>query len=138
MSSFPNLGSNPNLTNVLKSRAGWGIFLGIVTAGLGLLLMAYPLFTGTVTTIIIGCILIIAGIMDIAQAMRAHTTGRFVFRLLLGIVYGFGGVLLVFHPLWGVAVLTMVLGVMLLVDAIPTAALAIEMRPRSGWLVLQF
>ena len=95
--------------------------------------MAYPLVAGTVTTIIIGGILIIAGIVDIALAMRAHTAGRFVLRLLLGIVYGFGGVLLVFHPLWGVAVLTMVLGVMLLVDAVPTLALAFEMKPRSGW-----
>ena len=137
MTASSNFGNGLTFREV-KTRAGWGIFLGIVTAGLGLLLMGYPLFTGTVTTIIIGCFLIIAGFLDIVLSLRAHTTGSFAFRLLLGIVYCFGGFLLVFHPLWGVAVLTLVLGVMLLIDAVPTTALAFQMKPRSGWAWLLF
>src|SRR5262244_1723081 len=56
MGASSNLGSN--LTSEVKSRAGWGIFLGIVTAALGVLLIMYPLFAATVTTIFIGCILV--------------------------------------------------------------------------------
>ena len=131
MGTSSNLGSN--IRGEVKTRAGWGVFLGLVTAALGVLLIAYPLVAATITTIVIGCILIIAGIVDIVLALRAHTAGSFFLRLLLGVVYCFGGVLLVFNPLWGVAVLTVVLGVILLVEAVATIALAFQVKPLSGW-----
>lgn len=131
MSASSNLGSN--LASQVKSRTGWGIFLGILTAVLGILLIAYPLFAATVTTIVIGCILVIAGVFELVQALRAHTVGTFFLRLLLGIVYGIGGLILLMNPLWGVAVLTVVLGVMLLFEAGATTVLGFNMRPASGW-----
>lgn len=121
------------LTSEVKSRAGWGIFLGVLTAALGVLLIAFPLITATITTFLFGCILVIVGVIDIVLAMRSHTVGSFFLRLLLGIIYGFTGLLLVLFPLWGVAVLTMVLGVMLVVEAGFATALAFQMRPGSGW-----
>ena len=136
MSAFSNLGSG--LRGDVKSRAGWGIFLGILTAVLGLLLIAYPLFTATVTTILIGSILVLAGVFEIVQALRVHTAGAFFTRLLLGIVYGFAGIVLLLYPLRGVAVLTVVLGVMLLFEAGFTAALAFQVKPLSGWGWLLF
>ena len=42
MSESSNLGSE--VTENVKSTSGWGIVLGIVTALLGVLLLAYPLF----------------------------------------------------------------------------------------------
>ena len=140
MGTPSNLGSNigSNIRGEVKTRAAWGIFLGVVTAALGVLLIAYPLIAATITTIVIGCVLIVAGVVDIVLALRAHTAGRFFLRLLLGVVYCFGGVLLVFNPLWGVAVLTGVLGVILLVEAVSTLALAFQTRPVSGWGWLLF
>jgi uncharacterized membrane protein HdeD (DUF308 family) len=107
--------------------------LGIVTAALGVLLMAYPLAAATVTTILIGCILIIVGVIEIVLALRSHTGGTFFLRLLLGVVYGVAGVLLLASPLWGVAVLTLVLGWMLIFEAIFAVVLAFQMRPLNGW-----
>jgi len=129
--STSNLGSN--LAGEVKSNAGWGIVLGILTVILGVALIAYPLFTATVTTLVIGWILIVAGIFEIVQAFRAHTAGSFFGRLLLGLVYGFGGVMLLVYPLRGVAVLTMLLGVVLLFEAGATAVLAFQVKPFSGW-----
>src|SRR5262249_45108810 len=136
MSEFSGLGSG--LRGDVQSRAGWGIVLGIVTAVLGLLLIAYPLFAATVTTIFIGAILVLAGILDVVQALHVHTVGAFFARLLVGVVYGFVGVVLLLYPLRGVAVLTVVLGVMLLFGAGSTAALAFQVKPRSGWGWLLF
>jgi len=136
MGTSSNLRST--LTSEIKSRAGWGIFLGIVTAALGVLLIVYPFFAATVTTIFIGCILLIAGVVDIAHALRAQKAGTFFLRLLLGVVYGLGGLLLLFNPHWGVAVLTVVLGVMLLFEAGAATALAFEVKPLSGWGWLLF
>ena len=136
MSAFSNLGSG--IRGDVKNRAGWGIFLGILTAVLGLLLIAYPLFTATITTIFIGSILLLAGVLEIVQALRVHTAGAFFGRLLLGIVYGFAGLVLLLYPLRGVAVLTVVLGVVLLFEAAFTAALAFQVKPLSGWGWLLF
>jgi uncharacterized membrane protein HdeD (DUF308 family) len=131
MGASSNLGSN--LASEVKSRTGWGIFLGILTVLLGILLIVFPLFAATVTTIIIGAFLVIAGVFELVQALRAHTVGTFFLRLLLGIVYGIGGLMLLSHPLWGVAVLTVVLGVMLLFEAGVTTVLGFQIRPASGW-----
>jgi uncharacterized membrane protein HdeD (DUF308 family) len=136
MSTASNLGGN--LVRDAKSRTGWGIFLGILTVALGILLIAYPLAAATFTAVLIGAILIIAGVVDIALALRAHTAGAFFLRLLLGIVYGVGGLLLLMNPLWGVAVLTVVLGVMLLFEAGFATVLAFDMKPVSGWGWLLF
>lgn len=135
-SSNTNLGSE--FKGDIKSRAAWGIVLGVLTAVLGLLLIVYPLFAAKVTTIVIGSILIIAGVFELIQALRAHTVGGFFIRLLLGVVYGFGGIVLVLNPLWGVAVLTVALGVMLVVEGGAAAVLAFQMKPISGWGWLLF
>ena len=127
-----------NLTGEVKSRTGWGIFLGIVTVILGILLLVYPLATATITTIILGCILVVVGVIEVVQALRSHTAGSFVLRLLLGIGYGFVGILLIANPLWGVAVLTIILGAMLLFEAAMSAILAFQTRPASGWGWLLF
>jgi uncharacterized membrane protein HdeD (DUF308 family) len=122
-----------NLTSEVKSRAGVGIFMGILTAALGVLMIIYPLATATVTAVFIGAALIVVGVLELVQAVRSHTIGRFFLRLLLGIVYGVAGVLLLANPLWGVAVLTSVLGFMLIFESIFTTVLAFQMRPASGW-----
>ena len=131
MHASSNLGGN--LASEVKSRTGWGIFLGILTALIGILLIVYPLFAATVTTIVIGAVLIVAGVFELVQALRAHTVGTFFLRLLLGIVYAIGGLSLLSHPLWGVAVLTIVLGVMLLFEAGATTILGLQIIPASGW-----
>jgi uncharacterized membrane protein HdeD (DUF308 family) len=126
------------LTSEVKSRAGWGIFLGILTAAIGVLMIIYPLATATAATILIGCLLIVVGVVEIITVFRAHTWGKFFLRLLLGIVYGIAGVLLLANPLWGVAVLTSVLGFMLIFESVFTTVLAFQMRPVSGWGWLLF
>ncbi len=127
-----------NLSDEVKSRAGWGVFLGVVTAALGILLLIYPLATAAITTILLGCILVVVGVIDIVLALRSHTAGNFFLRLLLGIGYGLAGILLLMFPLWGVAVLTVVVATMLLFEAAMAAILAFQTRPVSGWGWLLF
>jgi uncharacterized membrane protein HdeD (DUF308 family) len=127
-----------DLSSEIKSRAGWGIFLGLVTAALGLLLLAYPLAAATVTTVVLGCVLVVAGAIDIVLALSSHTAGSFFLRLLLGIGYGLAGVLMVTFPLWGVAVLTVVVGTVLFFEAAMAAMLAFQTRPNPGWGWLLF
>ena len=98
MAASSNLGSD--FTGNVKSSAGLGIVLGILTALLGVLLLAYPFFAGTVTTLVIGWTLIVVGLFEVVQAFSANGVGDFFARLLLGLVYGFGGVVLLRNPVW--------------------------------------
>jgi uncharacterized membrane protein HdeD (DUF308 family) len=127
-----------NITSEVKSRTGLGIVIGVLTAALGVLMMVYPLFTATVTAVFIGSALIVVGVVELVQALRSHTVGKFFLRLLLGLVYGATGLLLLANPLWGVAVLTTVVGFMLVIEAVFTAVLAFQTRPASGWGWLLF
>src|SRR5215831_1059240 len=129
-SSSSNFGGD--LTSEAKRSSGWGIVLGILTVLLGVLLIAYPLFTATATTVLIGSALIVVAIFEIVQAF-GDGWGNFFARLLLGLVYGFGGVMLLLHPDYGVAVLTVVLGTVLLFEAGVTAVWALQVKPASGW-----
>jgi len=127
-----------DISSEIKSRAGWGIFLGIITAVLGLLLLAYPLATAAITTVVLGCVLAVVGVIDVVLALGSHTAGSFFLRLLLGIGYGMAGILMVMFPLWGVAVLTVVVGTMLFFEAASAAMLAFQTRPHPGWGWLLF
>jgi len=131
MSASSNFGGD--FTENVKSSAGWGIVLGIVTALLGVVLLAYPLFAGTITTMVIGWVLIFVAMLEVIQAFTGKSIGNFFGRLLLGLVYGYAGVQLLLHPLLGVAVLTIVLGTILLFEAGATAVWAFQVKPVSGW-----
>ena len=48
-------------------------------------------------------------------------------------MYGFAGIVLVLSPVWGGAVLTGVLSVMLLVEAGAATVLAFQVKSASGW-----
>jgi uncharacterized membrane protein HdeD (DUF308 family) len=82
---------------------------------------------------VIGWILIVVAMLEVVQAFTGNSIGHFFGRLLLGFVYGYAGVQLVLHPLWGVSVLTVALGTILLFEAGATAVWAFQVKPVSGW-----
>ena len=138
--SLPSTPLNPELGLTPQSRShfGWDIFLGVLTVALGVLLIVFPLVAAAITSVVIGCVLLLAGVVDIVLALNSHTAGRFFLRLILGVLYGVAGFLLLAFPLWGVAVLTVVLGVMLLVEGVMAAVLAFNVRPAPAWGWLLF
>jgi uncharacterized membrane protein HdeD (DUF308 family) len=122
-----------DLTGDIKKRAAWSVFMGVLTAVLGLFLIAYPLATATITTLLLGWVLIFVGIAQFVFALHSQTAGNFFLKVLLGVLYGIAGVLLAFFPLAGVAALTLLLGTLLLIHAGVAAATAFQMRPAEGW-----
>ena len=122
-----------NLTDDIRKRAGWSILMGILTALLGVVLIAYPLAAATITTFLFSLILILVGVAQLVFALQTHTAGEFLGKVLLGFLYGIAGVILAFSPLEGVAALTVLLGTLLLVYAGVAIATAFTLRPIEGW-----
>jgi uncharacterized membrane protein HdeD (DUF308 family) len=107
--------------------------MGVLTAILGVFMIAYPLATATVTTVLLAWTLVLVGIAQFVFALHAQTPGNFFLKLLGGILYAITGLVLAFAPLEGVEALTLVLGVSLLVQAVLATVAAFQMRPVEGW-----
>lgn len=117
----------------IKSRSGWAIFMGVVTAALGVFLMLYPMFTATITTVLLAWTLIFVGIAQFVFALSSQKAGQFLWKLLSSTVYVGGGTLLAVTPVAGVAALTGILGGLLLVQSVLQAITAFQLKPLEGW-----
>lgn len=122
-----------NLIQEAKNRSGWSIFMGVLSAVLGLFLIAYPLATATITTLLLGWTLIFVGIAQFVFALHSQTPGNFFLKILAGVVYGITGIALAFAPMAGVEALTVLVGTMLLVQAGLATTTAFQIRPLDGW-----
>jgi uncharacterized membrane protein HdeD (DUF308 family) len=125
--------STPSLIQEAKKRSGWSIFMGVLSAALGLFLIAYPMATATITTVLLGWTLIFVGIAQFVFALHSQTPGTFFLKLLGGVLYGITGVALAFAPVAGLEALTALLGTLLLVQAGLATVTAFQIRPLDGW-----
>jgi uncharacterized membrane protein HdeD (DUF308 family) len=121
------------LTEELKKRSAWSIFMGVLTAALGVFLIAYPLATATITTVLLGWVLIFVGIALFVFALHSQTVGNFFLKILLSLLYGICGIALAFFPVAGVAALTLMLGTLLLIQAGMLTTIAFQLKPVEGW-----
>jgi uncharacterized membrane protein HdeD (DUF308 family) len=122
-----------SLAGEVKKRSGWSVFMGVLTAALGVFLIAYPLATATITTVLLGWVLIFVGIAEFVFALHSQTVGNFFLKILLGVLYGVTGIALAFFPFEGVAALTGLLGTLLLIQAGVLTATAFQVKPVDGW-----
>jgi uncharacterized membrane protein HdeD (DUF308 family) len=125
--------STQSLTDEVKKRSAWSIFMGIVTAALGCFLIVYPMATAAITTVLLGWALIFVGLAQFVFALYSQTIGNFFLKVLLSLLYGICGIALAFFPIAGVAALTGVLGTLLLIQAGLLTATAFQLRPVDGW-----
>ena len=121
------------LSNALKENAGVTVAVGGALTIMGLLAIMAPLFTGAAVTILVGILMLAAGITRGVFAFRAQTFGKGALMFLLGGIVALGGVLLLARPLIGLASLTMVLAAFFFADGIIEAVYAFQLRPVKGW-----
>jgi uncharacterized membrane protein HdeD (DUF308 family) len=107
--------------------------MGVLTAILGAFLIVYPMATATITTLLIGWVLIFVAIAHVVFTLHSRTAGKFFLKILLAVIYGIAGVILAFFPISGVAVLTVVLGAFLCAYGLVDIVGAFQMRPVDGW-----
>lgn len=122
----------PTLTQEVSRRAGWSIFMGVLTAAVGLVMILYPLPAAAAATVFFGSLLIVASVAQFVFAFASPTVGSFVAKILLGILYGVAGIALVGFPGAGVVTLTGVLGTMLIVEAVLETVVAFSLPPHTG------
>jgi uncharacterized membrane protein HdeD (DUF308 family) len=121
------------LADDIGKRSAWSIFMGVVTAALGVFMIIYPMATAAATTVLLGWALIFVGIAQLVFALNSQTVGNFFLKILLAALYGLCGIALAFFPIGGVAALTLTLGSLLLLQAVLEGVAAFQLKPLSGW-----
>jgi uncharacterized membrane protein HdeD (DUF308 family) len=122
-----------SVTEEIKNRSAWSIFMGAVTAALGVFLIVYPLAAAAMTTVLLGWALIFVGIAHFVFALHSQTAGNFFLKVFLSVLYGICGIALAFFPIVGVAALTGIVGTLFLIQAGLLTATAFQLKPLEGW-----
>jgi uncharacterized membrane protein HdeD (DUF308 family) len=121
------------LSDDVSKRATWGVIMGILTAAIGILMIAYPMAVATVTSVFIGWTLLFVGIAQIVFAFQSGSAGNFFLKILIGLLYAITGIALAFFPVAGAASLTLLLGSVFVAQAVLLLATAFTLRPLAGW-----
>jgi uncharacterized membrane protein HdeD (DUF308 family) len=118
----------------LRAKSGWIIALGAVYIIAGVIALG-SIVTATVASVfVVGIMMVIAGAAEVISSFQIKTWGRFLFWLLLGVLYIVAGFLTFENPLLAAALLTLLLGVALLVSGIVRIFLAFSMQAAMPWV----
>ena len=121
------------------SGRGWFIALGVVLFILGLVALYNAIDATLVTTIIVGWLLVIAGIANIIGVFTSNAGTRWrLLQGLLGILFIVVGFDIIADPLSGAIALTIVIGAMLIADGIFRIVASFMDREAGGrvWMIV--
>jgi uncharacterized membrane protein HdeD (DUF308 family) len=121
-----------------RHASGWSIVWGVLLILLGLLATAAPFLAAVAVSVVIGWLIVLAGVVHIVVAFHSHGAGSVIWKLLVGIAYlCFGGYVLV-HPVLGVASLTLMLAALFVIEGVLNLILFFNMRSVHGsaWVLI--
>jgi uncharacterized membrane protein HdeD (DUF308 family) len=123
-------------------RDYWGLFLteGIAVSILGLAAIIVPPIAGLFATVVLGWLLLIAGVVGLVATLRAQEAPGFGWSLLSAFAAVIAGGLLLWNPFQGLATLTYVLAAFFIIDGVLVIVLAIvhrrELTGKWEWMML--
>src|SRR5215469_12186166 len=112
----------------------WGVLLIIA----GMLAISSPMLAALAVNILIAWLIVFAGVVHVIVAFHGHRAGSIIWKLLVGIAYLCIGAYLLWHPVLGVASLTLVLAFLFLIEGVLNIILFFRMRSVSGssWVLI--
>jgi uncharacterized membrane protein HdeD (DUF308 family) len=115
----------------------WGfLLLGIALAVAGIAAILVPAVSTTATSVVLGAVLVLVGIVKLVQAFETKQWPGFVWQLLGGGVEVVGGILIYFNPLKGAIAITLLIAIIFVVLGISQIGYALKLRGQRGWLWL--
>ena len=109
------------------------MMLGVALIIFGLLTLTVPFYTSIALTTIIGVLLLASGIAYSIHAFFDKKWSGFFLSIAIGIVSGIAGLLLIFRPIAGVLTLTLLLGVLLVIQGIVKIIMSFKINHMQGW-----
>jgi uncharacterized membrane protein HdeD (DUF308 family) len=135
--------SNPSETfhepmPIVHKAGTWFIVTAVAFIVLGTMAIFAPFIAGLAVTTLVGWLLLVGGIMHIANAFRGGGVGRVAWQVLVGLFYLVAGVYFLGHPLMALGTLTLMLAFVLFFEAVMdvTTWFATRQVEGSGWLIV--
>lgn len=119
------------------SRWWWLVIYGVALGVLGLIALGNVMDATLVTTVFVGWLLIIGGVMQLVGAITMGGGAWRIVHAVLGILYLLVGFNLIADPLSGAITLTLALGLLLIFDGAGRLAAALAQRGDDTlWMAL--
>jgi uncharacterized membrane protein HdeD (DUF308 family) len=122
--------------NVLQSKWGWFVALGIIQIVLGLVALGAPVFVTLATVVFFGWLLLIGGVLSVVHAFWQKQWSGFFIDLAIGILDAVVGFMLVAHPVASTEALTLLIAMFLFVGGIFRIVAALTGRFDNRFWVL--
>jgi uncharacterized membrane protein HdeD (DUF308 family) len=109
----------------------WKLIIGLIGVSAGLVVLANPVQTGTflgsALAVVLGILGIIAGVVAVVGGFRGGGFGAILFGAVTIII----GFLILFYPQDSFTVFVTILGIILMIEGVAAAVLAIVARPKQ-------
>ena len=127
-----------SIVRMIRKASVWVIVWSMVTFVCGILAIILPLTFAFGIALIIGCLLLVAGIAHIVFAFQTHSVDGFLWQILVSILYGVAAICLLVNPLLSVLSLTLILAIFLFLEGILELALYFCLRRfrHSVWVLI--
>jgi uncharacterized membrane protein HdeD (DUF308 family) len=119
--------------DAIQKNWGWFLFLGIILVIAGTAAIMAPTYAGFGLTLLLGWVLVFAGISQIIHCFGSKAWGAFFLRLLGGLLYLAAGIILLANPLRGMITLTLLLAILLVVQGVTRIIGAFQCRHVAAW-----
>ncbi len=108
-------------------RVGW------ILIAVGVISILLPTLATLALELTLGAVLLVAGVGQVGLTLRAKTDRPFAWRLAIGMLHIVVGLMLLTNPFSGAVAMSLVLGILFLLEGIWEAAIAMKVRPARGW-----
>jgi uncharacterized membrane protein HdeD (DUF308 family) len=129
----PSAPSPPPGLQPLRAKWGWIVALGIIYVIVGLVALGSVAIATAASVLVVGIMMVVAGIAEVFNAFQVRTWGKFALWLLLGALYIFAGIITFQNPLLAAVLLTFMLGVALVISGVMRLIIAFSMKESTPW-----
>ncbi len=105
---------------------------GIILCVIGVVCLITPFVAGKAVVLVIGFLLLFAGVLYAVQGARVGDVPGKMQHLLLGILMALGGIGIISHPLFGLSFLTMLMAMFFIFEGIWKIVMALGAPHGSG------
>ena len=123
---------------IVRHASTVSILWGVLLIVFGMAAVGSPLLAAVAVNVAVAWLIVLAGIVHLMLAFRAHGARSMIWKLFVGIAYLCFGMYLTVHPVLGVATLTLALASLFLIEGVLNIVLYFKMRPLQGsnWMLV--
>jgi uncharacterized membrane protein HdeD (DUF308 family) len=113
---------------------GWLLALGLLLVALGTIGLGMTFWLTLATVFIFGIFLLVAGVLQLVQAVKCRGWRSVLWHVVIGILYVIAGLDIIDDPLRASALLTLLLGGVLIGIGVVRIVMALQWRGFKNWI----